>query len=385
MAILYGTQSNGETLPVLVDQFGNLLAKGIEGQPGEPGPPGPPGVGELPLDPYEGALLGWQDGQLAWVGGSIVLPAGTYGPYTYIMNEGRLEIPQDGSDLIYGQQLFMSDHLGNQVSVTRETDTIASVGPGGPPWNNRIFSNELVGSVPLQGGEPGAWNLFSNNVGSGTYVTTGSITWTPVGGYPFKNKIDIYVTSNNFQTTEVQCTYVLEDGTVGQIYVPQNAGWKTIYEGSGTLVSLQHYTYKRDMPWGAISIDGNILVDSSALDPSYLLTFPTDNNLDKFEVGDEVQDGVTITDINPAGPTITVDGGSWAGADGSHTGPSVDDGQTYLSKQLSGSGSVQVGTQGNIILRADNKEWVDEYYVTAPEQRIAARKVAANARKLSKK
>jgi hypothetical protein len=36
MAILYGTQSNGETLPVLVDQFGNLLAKGIEGPPGPP-------------------------------------------------------------------------------------------------------------------------------------------------------------------------------------------------------------------------------------------------------------------------------------------------------------------------------------------------------------
>ena len=55
MAILFGTQSNGETLPVLVDQFGNLLAKGIEG---EPGPPGPPGIGQLPPDPVEGALLG---------------------------------------------------------------------------------------------------------------------------------------------------------------------------------------------------------------------------------------------------------------------------------------------------------------------------------------
>ena len=43
MAILYGTQSNGETLPVLVDQFGNLLAKGIDGTPGAPGPPGQEG------------------------------------------------------------------------------------------------------------------------------------------------------------------------------------------------------------------------------------------------------------------------------------------------------------------------------------------------------
>jgi len=64
MAILYGTQSNGETLPVLVDQFGNLLAKGIEGPPG---PPGPPGVGELPPGATDGALLGWQDGELVWI------------------------------------------------------------------------------------------------------------------------------------------------------------------------------------------------------------------------------------------------------------------------------------------------------------------------------
>jgi hypothetical protein len=81
MAILYGTQSNGETLPVLVDQFGNLLAKGIKGDPGQPGdpgtpgepggegPPGPPGTpGEgvpLPYGP-DGAYLQIVDGAPAW-------------------------------------------------------------------------------------------------------------------------------------------------------------------------------------------------------------------------------------------------------------------------------------------------------------------------------
>ena len=67
MAILYGTQSNGETLPVLVDQFGNLLAKGIEGEQGIQGPIGPPGVGELPPGATDGALLGWENGELVWV------------------------------------------------------------------------------------------------------------------------------------------------------------------------------------------------------------------------------------------------------------------------------------------------------------------------------
>ena len=50
--VLYGTQSNGETLPVQVDATGRLVAEGLQGEPGEkgdkgdqgdPGPQGPPG------------------------------------------------------------------------------------------------------------------------------------------------------------------------------------------------------------------------------------------------------------------------------------------------------------------------------------------------------
>lgn len=81
MAILSGTTSDGQTLPVLVDQFGNLLAKGIKGDPGGDGPPGPKGepgaVGDtgpkgdtgvgLPL-PYgdDGSYLILENGQPAW-------------------------------------------------------------------------------------------------------------------------------------------------------------------------------------------------------------------------------------------------------------------------------------------------------------------------------
>jgi len=85
MAILYGTQSNGETLPVLVDQFGNLLAKGIDGQPGGEGPPGKDGEpgGEGPQgpqgDPGEGVPLPYgPDGAYLQIVGGV--PAWTEGP-----------------------------------------------------------------------------------------------------------------------------------------------------------------------------------------------------------------------------------------------------------------------------------------------------------------
>jgi hypothetical protein len=109
MAILYGTTGDGTTLPVLVDQFGNLLAKGIDGQPGPEGPQGPPGLDggsfALPPDPYEGAYLGWLNNGLAWVGSPPVpLPAGVFGPITgwdpagFLTVEGEIpaEIKQGG-------------------------------------------------------------------------------------------------------------------------------------------------------------------------------------------------------------------------------------------------------------------------------------------------
>ena len=65
--ILFGTQSNGETLPVQVDATGRLVAEGL---PGPEGPPGPPGVGQLPPDPEEGQVLGWLNGELAWLNNS---------------------------------------------------------------------------------------------------------------------------------------------------------------------------------------------------------------------------------------------------------------------------------------------------------------------------
>lgn len=71
--ILLGTQSNGETLPVQVDATGRLVAEGLQGVEGPEGPKGEqgeqgiPGEIDLPPDPQDGQVLGWKDGELAWL------------------------------------------------------------------------------------------------------------------------------------------------------------------------------------------------------------------------------------------------------------------------------------------------------------------------------
>lgn len=75
--ILYGTQSNGETLPVQVDATGRLVAEGLDGPQGPEGPEGPqgpkgdPGEMDLPPNPQEGQVLGWENGALAWLNQSF--------------------------------------------------------------------------------------------------------------------------------------------------------------------------------------------------------------------------------------------------------------------------------------------------------------------------
>ena len=390
MAILYGTQSNGETLPVLVDQFGNLLAKGIEGQEGPPGPPGAPGVGQLPPDPYEGAILGWEDGQLAWLGGSAPLPAGTYGPFIYIEGNEQLNIPQDATGLVNGQQLYMSDSQGNQSVHTYRTDTIAGVDVSTPLPINVTAEEALSNKANALDGD---WATYatSNSLMTVTFADTvikpGHSFWTKADqGSSDTTTITIYFAdlsyvsySINNQTTNqfliwrndtnsavtVDTVTFIRTKSSGSLHtayvsafaiVPDSAGLGTTPGDKAAVQALEPYTLK----------PGN---------SNIVLTFPTSNNFDKFEVGDVVQDPYVITAIDNSGPTITVDGGSW-GTGGSDT-PS--DLKTYWS----GEGSVFVGLDQAIVLRGNNKKWVDDYYVTAPEQRVAARKLGLNAKRSS--
>jgi len=83
MAILYGTTGDGTTLPVLVDQFGNLLAKGIDGEPGPPGTPGEPGTPGTPGEPGTPGTPG-EPGTPGKDGIGVPTPYGDEGTYLWI-------------------------------------------------------------------------------------------------------------------------------------------------------------------------------------------------------------------------------------------------------------------------------------------------------------
>ena len=170
MAILSGTTADGQTLPVLVDQFGNLIAKGIQGEPGvngqpgangEPGgegPPGPkgdPGVG-VPF-PYgaEGSYLEIIDGVPQW--NKSVDPDPGPPPATSIFC----------SSLWNNYQLY--DSYNSPVNPTDKfaylTESIT--------WNNDNAKNPEGASIKLgrpSGGLP-LWEYFDLTSSNGKVIT----------------------------------------------------------------------------------------------------------------------------------------------------------------------------------------------------------------------
>jgi hypothetical protein len=380
MAILYGTQSNGETLPVLVDQFGNLSAKGIEGPPGPPGPegpPGPPGSIDLPPDPYEGAVLGWQDGELAWLGGSVVLPAGTYGPLVYSFIDGTLIVPQNVSSLVAGQQLYMSDDKGTQAiadiktsKITNVTNNVLSfvdnadfeflnvgleVQPGVSIEN--ISAESTPPTIQVSGG---SWygSDGSGNAGNpGWYYPREQ--WSDYGGddpsispdYSWSNAFNAVLSSDSGTANSFQCKSARYDfpalmsgsldffASTGSTY-PEGTTQINVYNSADQLINVfDAHKPRSEAGWIGAQVTS---------EAKYFLLAAGQTNI-------RLQ-GVRLNN------KLLVDS-------------SVPDGkgQEFIELQLSGSGSVLAGNGNTIIMRSDNKQWANDYYVTAPEQKIAAR------------
>ena len=169
--ILLGTQSNGETLPVQVDATGRLVAEGLPGNEGPQGPAGPPGANggdfPLPADPYEGAILGWLNGGLAWIGTPPEpIPPGVFGPITDWDPSGILTV-----------QGPIPDQVGNGVYLT-QCNADGTVDGINPDWDIRkewiappIF---LTDNVPAHN-EFNVVNIFDGDLATQGIPQRGSI------------------------------------------------------------------------------------------------------------------------------------------------------------------------------------------------------------------
>ena len=253
---LYGTQSNGETLPVQVDEYGRLVAEGLQGSEGPPGPPGQDGDAgadggafPLPPDPYEGALLGWLNGGLAWVGSPpIVIPEGVFGPIvSWVPESAALTVEGDiPADIGTGVYVYQCDETGELFSpgwnVSQQWDSSTT----GTPYDaTTTFAAAFNGSMDHNDG-----SAFAN--ADSTYACSFAV--------PVTDKVDLYIYNPSAPPTK-GCRLN------GSIWVPTTGDYGTKVSFSsaelgGTLTAIELINSGLEGPYlTAVVVDNQLLVN----------------------------------------------------------------------------------------------------------------------------
>ena len=284
--VLWGTQSNGETLPVQVDAYGRLVAEGLQGPPGEdggqgiqgpPGPQGPPGEIDLPPDPYEGALLGWLNGGLAWIGTPpIPIPEGIFGPI----------VSWDPENLLLTVEGPIPDSIGTGVYLIQcnlEGTPINGLNNWNvaKEWSQLGFNYDPYVSTPLS-------EAFNPNTQSGALSNS---AFSLVGfDIPNATEVKVYIANNSGMNWRYGASVnqgAVQEGAGRQDYWLANP---LTFTPNATLdrVDMEFFT----TPYGGIykmEVNGQLLVDSSigaptgrvnnVLGETQLLVMPTNDQL----------------------------------------------------------------------------------------------------------
>ena len=361
MAILFGTTADGETLPVEVNEFGQLVAEGLNGPPG---PPGPPGVGELPADPFEGAVLGWKDSALAWLGQTVPLPDNVFGPI--ISYENGLIVVEGTISLPFSTQLYMSGRDGGVAYFNYQSAPIVSSAPLsiGGEWSGGVGGACIDNNSPPK-------NMFNGQAKSNPSCRaregcSGYIDLTLGTALPC-NSVRVYMLARA-GTTSPDGLLINGRNTENVDANGNNWGWITVSSPdnwAGGFQSLRMQPWPNGPEVSAWEIDGEILTDGIPYAGGIILEFEDSRDFQYTEVGDEVQPGVQILRIDASINSIAVSGGTW----------SV--GEVVNGPIKTGTGSVQSTIQDALILREDNKMWLPGAYVANYAQKIASRYVLA--------
>jgi hypothetical protein len=183
--------------------------QGPQGEQGEQGPQGEDGQDggiDLPPDPYEGALLGWLNNELAWVGTPpIEIPEGVFGPIiSWDANSSYLLVDSEVPDYVNtGVISWQCEPDGTYWSEPWQSSDEWSL-----YWIGEIFN---AGSSTKTGAF--SYELTKNTI---TANDGGTLSWAPSGKFPpranganYLVRIAIYDAK---QTTKVNGNTVPNDG-----------------------------------------------------------------------------------------------------------------------------------------------------------------------------
>lgn len=253
-----GTINGGGGVPV-PGPPGPEGPEGPEGPQGPPGTDGKDGVGQLPPDPYEGAILGWLNNQLAWIGAPPVpIPEGVFGPITNASQEGIIEVEGD-----------IPAQVGQGVTVYQcEEDGSISVAA----WDNSrdwLFDTGVTTSSNLGGIDPNnpISNVFDADEETHCDTNTGSIYseegWMKLA---FDPPISVSsVISVKFNASDADINTVTLNNESPQTVTATESGWITVNNAAGLLFSIAVSRQKNKDTAGNISlyglkVDGRLLV-----------------------------------------------------------------------------------------------------------------------------
>ena len=254
---------DSSVVPVACNSKGELLLEepiqgppGQDGAPGEQGPPGKDGIDGIPLppDPYEGAILGWLNNQLAWIGTPPVpIPEGVFGPIvswdsgaSYLVIDGP--IPENVRNGVY---VYQCDERGDYFTEG---------------WNtSEAWSSSITGQYDTRDYVPA--NAFNGTLDGKGWIPFGTpiSVWTlgtPLTGTSFF-RIHGQRTDNSGNTIKV--TQI--DNSVVDIssQVGASRDWYTI-SGVTSIKSIEFKGVNNStqfIQFWAFEVGGKILVDSS--------------------------------------------------------------------------------------------------------------------------
>ena len=278
--ILLGTQSNGETLPVQVDAFGRLVAEGLEGPPGPAGPEGPegpPGGLDLPPDPYEGALLGWLNGELAWVGSPPVpIPDDVFGPIISYDPSGMLVVDNIPATLGQGVYVYQCEQDGQYFATG---------------WNVDQFWQDSCSGVNDQ--PETREYAFDGDVNDQSWRTVSSLTMALEAPVALNSKVEILYYGSSSPQGQVIFNRGAADAYVVDYSHEGVWDYKVLAEASAAELTSRELreihlvvTDGRSQGITAIRVDGRLLVNTPGL--GFRINQIIDNNLVGVPSGNNV-------------------------------------------------------------------------------------------------